>query len=242
MQWQLIAGKHTSMGCNLCMTTCHPVREDWSDSNIIGMSCTLPSISETGICIHKAVMGHVFHCFSISQSFISISAAIYWKIYRKPEKYVILSTLKIPIGDRIGKSTAATSKVNSSTWPKVKTTNKNFIQIKPYLKSLNLQKTKAPNLTHWDRTYCVCRHLWLDFDRLPTHVNVMSLNLHVFLSDDAASGEDFDNLCHHAGLFGVNRSSQQRQTPLISQDPLQSILRAQKKTGEDIEKSPLGIN
>lgn len=118
----------------------------------------------------------VFLCFSISQSFISISAAIYWKIYRKPEKYVILSTLKIPIGDRIGKSTVATSKVNSSTWPKVKTTNKNFIQIKPYLKSLNLQKTKAPNLTHWDKTYCVCRHGWLDFDRLPTHVNVMSLN------------------------------------------------------------------
>lgn len=47
---------------------------------------------------------------------------------------------------------------------------------------------------------------------------------HVFLSDNAERRENFNSLRHHAGLFGVNRSSQQQQASLISQDPLQSIL------------------
>lgn len=50
------------------------------------------------------------------------------------------------------------------------------------------------------------------------------LNLHVFLSNNTEGRENFDNLSHHVGLFGVNRSCQQQQTALISQDPLQSIL------------------
>lgn len=49
-------------------------------------------------------------------------------------------------------------------------------------------------------------------------------NLHVFLSNNTEGRENFDNLSHHVGLFGVNRSCQQQQTALISQDPLQSIL------------------
>lgn len=47
---------------------------------------------------------------------------------------------------------------------------------------------------------------------------------HVFLSDDAESRQDLDNLRHHAGLFGVDRSGQQQQAPLISQNPLQPVL------------------
>lgn len=50
------------------------------------------------------------------------------------------------------------------------------------------------------------------------------VNLHVFLSDNAERRENFNNLRHHAGLFGVNRPSQQQKASLISQDPLQSIL------------------
>lgn len=50
------------------------------------------------------------------------------------------------------------------------------------------------------------------------------IDLHVFLSNNAEGRENFNNLSHHAGLFGINRSCQQQQTALISQDPLQSIL------------------
>lgn len=50
------------------------------------------------------------------------------------------------------------------------------------------------------------------------------VNLHVFLSNNAERRENFNSLRHHAGLFGVNRSSQQQQASLISQDPLQSVL------------------
>lgn len=50
------------------------------------------------------------------------------------------------------------------------------------------------------------------------------VHLHVFLSDNAERRENFNNLRHHAGLFGVDRSCQKQQTSLISQDPLQSIL------------------
>lgn len=51
-----------------------------------------------------------------------------------------------------------------------------------------------------------------------------AFDLHVLLSDNTERREDFDNLCHHVGLFGVDRSRQQQQAPLISQDPLQAVL------------------
>lgn len=55
-------------------------------------------------------------------------------------------------------------------------------------------------------------------------MELSDVHLHVFLSNNAERRENFNNLCHHTGLFGVDRSSQKQQTPLISQDPLQSIL------------------
>lgn len=63
----------------------------------------------------------------------------------------------------------------------------------------------------------VCERMW-------QMIKYFDVNLHVFLSNNTESRENFDNLCHHVGLFGVNRSCQQQQAPLISQDPLQSIL------------------
>lgn len=50
------------------------------------------------------------------------------------------------------------------------------------------------------------------------------MDLHVFFSNNTEGRENFDNLCHHVCLFGVNGSCQQQQAPLISQDPLQSVL------------------
>lgn len=64
-------------------------------------------------------------------------------------------------------------------------------------------------------------HWW---ERRTTWTTVSPVNLHVFLSDNAECRENFNNLRHHAGLFGVNCSSQKKQASLISQDPLQSIL------------------
>lgn len=52
----------------------------------------------------------------------------------------------------------------------------------------------------------------------------VAVNLHVFLSNDADSWEDLDDLCHHTGLFWVNGPGQEMQASLISQNPLQSIL------------------
>lgn len=48
----------------------------------------------------------------------------------------------------------------------------------------------------------------------------VAVNLHVFLSNDTDSWEDLDDLSHHTGLFGVNGPGQEKQAPLIFQNPL----------------------
>lgn len=58
-----IVSKHISMGRNLCMTTSHPVREDWSGSNITAMPCPLPASLETGMCKHKSGDGQCLSFF-----------------------------------------------------------------------------------------------------------------------------------------------------------------------------------
>lgn len=69
--------------------------------------------------------------------------------------------------------------------------------------------------------FTIYLHWWA---RTTTWTTVSPINLHVFLSDNAECRKNFNNLRHHAGLFGVNCSSQKQQASLISQDPLQSIL------------------
>lgn len=64
-------------------------------------------------------------------------------------------------------------------------------------------------------------------------------HLHVFLSNNTEGRENLDSLCHHVGLFGVNRSCQQQQAPFISQDSLQSIL-CDTEGRRRMERRPIG--
>ena len=76
---------------------------------------------------------------------------------------------------------------------------------------------------------CVSRcEKWVDYsgDRTqPRGEQVCGeLDLHVLFAYDAHCWENLDDLRHHAGLFGINGPGQQQQAPLVSQNPLQTIL------------------
>lgn len=58
------------------------------------------------------------------------------------------------------------------------------------------------------------------------------MNSHVLLSYDADGRQDLDYLGHHAGLFGINGSGEEQETPFIAKNPLQAIL--QEKTNVHI--------
>lgn len=104
------------------------------------------------------------------------------------------------------------------------------------------------SLSYWQYAYIRTETLdvpvtfWMTGEGVLTNVIRQLDNLHVFFSDNTEGRENLDDLCHHVGLFGVDGSCQQQQAPLISQDPLQSILWAMTGRRWGGEKGWLGIN